>query len=373
MRILIVSHSCITPVNQEVYIHLQNLPDTEVAVLTPENWVSDINGEHVHTKLHPDLNFPLWQAPVFRPGQVWQHGYTKLPIAKIKQFKPDVMLLSQEPWSVVGWQMRRLANQLKIPFAFQTNQNLIKNYPPPFGWWEKAMYKEAAMALGYSEEARQVLLTKGRTGPTAVVPYPINTTRFTHGKADDLLIQHGLQGKTVIGYMGRLVPEKGLNDMVDAAISLQDPNVALLFVGAGTEEHPLKERVKNLLGPVVFTGKVSHNDAGHYMQAMDIFVLPSHTMPNWKEQFGRVIIEAMACDIPVVGSNSGEIPNLIKATGGGLIFPEKDVTALAAHLKTLVANPNERERLGKQGAHVVQERYTNEAVARQLRALLTTF
>ena len=82
MRIFIVSHSCVTPVNQEVYIHLQNLPDTEVALLTPQNWISDISGEAQHTRLHPELNYPVWQSPVFRPGQVWQHFYTQLPVAK---------------------------------------------------------------------------------------------------------------------------------------------------------------------------------------------------------------------------------------------------------------------------------------------------
>ena len=149
------------------------------------------------------------------------------------------------------------------------------------------MYKEAAIAMAYSEEARQILLTKGRTGPTTVVPYPTNTARFTPGKSPLLREQLGLTGKIVVGFMGRLVPEKGLSDLITSLISLNNPHIALLFVGAGTEENNLKAQSQNLSGPVVFAGKVSHEDAGKYLQAMDIFALPSHTMPNWKEQFGK--------------------------------------------------------------------------------------
>ena len=65
--------------------------------------------------------------------------------------------------------------------------------------------------------------------------------------------------------------------------------------------------------------------AAGYAQ-LDVLVLPSHTTPTWKEQFGRVIVEALWCGVPVVGSDSGEIPWLIELTGGGLVFPEGDPT-----------------------------------------------
>jgi glycosyltransferase involved in cell wall biosynthesis len=99
---------------------------------------------------------------------------------------------------------------------------------------------------------------------------------------------------------------------------------------------------------------------------MDVFALPSRTTPTWKEQFGRVIIEAMACAVPVVGSDSGQIPHLIRETGGGVVFHEGDVEDFTAKLLSLVDDPAGRRRMGMTGRAVVQERYTFDAIARQL-------
>jgi glycosyltransferase involved in cell wall biosynthesis len=104
---------------------------------------------------------------------------------------------------------------------------------------------------------------------------------------------------------------------------------------------------------------------------MDVFVLPSRTTPRWKEQFGRVLIEALASGVPVVGSDSGQIPHLIRETGGGLVFPEGDEAALALALDALIGNPAERARLAAAGGRAVRERFTCEAVARRLHALLS--
>jgi glycosyltransferase involved in cell wall biosynthesis len=100
-----------------------------------------------------------------------------------------------------------------------------------------------------------------------------------------------------------------------------------------------------------------------FYQGLDVFVLPSRTLPNWKEQFGRVLIEAMACAVPVVGSDSGEIPHVIG--DGGLIFPEDDVEALHACLQQLAVDPAAREGLGAVGRARVLANFTMRAVAVQ--------
>jgi glycosyltransferase involved in cell wall biosynthesis len=77
--------------------------------------------------------------------------------------------------------------------------------------------------------------------------------------------------------------------------------------------------------------------------------LPSETRPNWKEQFGRVLVEAMASGVPVLGSNSGEIPNLINASAGGRIFPEGDAAALAEALREMMENGHQRAAFARAG------------------------
>ena len=90
-------------------------------------------------------------------------------------------------------------------------------------------------------------------------------------------------------------------------------------------------------------------DADGYAQ-LDVLVLPSRTTPTWKEQFGRVIVEALWCGVPVVGSDSGEIPWLIGLTGGGLMFPEGDHAALAGGSTRLRGRPGAARAAGRGAA-----------------------
>jgi glycosyltransferase involved in cell wall biosynthesis len=92
-----------------------------------------------------------------------------------------------------------------------------------------------------------------------------------------------------------------------------------------------------------------------------VLVLPSRTTSQWKEQFGRVLIEAMACETPVVGSSSAEIPRVIG--GAGLVFPEGDVAALGHQLSVLYENPGTRAELGAKGRDRVLERFTHRQIA----------
>ncbi len=100
-----------------------------------------------------------------------------------------------------------------------------------------------------------------------------------------------------------------------------------------------------------------------FLGGLDALVLPSLTYPNWKEQFGRVLMEAMACEVPVVGSDSGEIAHVIG--DAGLVFPEGDVTALTDCLRRLRAAPELRRELAARGLARVRERYTQDRIAAQ--------
>jgi len=96
---------------------------------------------------------------------------------------------------------------------------------------------------------------------------------------------------------------------------------------------------------------------------LDVLVLPSLTRPNWKEQFGRVLIEAMACGVPVIGSSSGEIPRVVGAAG--MLFRERSSSMLRQQLAELRDDPALRELLGLRGRERVLDYYTQTAIARQ--------
>src|SRR5260370_35099434 len=105
------------------------------------------------------------------------------------------------------------------------------------------------------------------------------------------------------------------------------------------------------------------------MQQMDVFVLASLTRPNWKEQFGRVLVEAMACGTTVIGSRSGEIPHVIG--DAGLLFQEGNVQELASCVRQLLDDPALSAQLAAKGRQRVLEHYTQERIARQMYEVYT--
>ena len=150
-----------------------------------------------------------------------------------------------------------------------------------------------------------------------------------------------------VGYAGRLVESKGVFDLLEAASKLND--VQLVFIGDGEARGELETRAG---GNVHFTGARPLQELPTLFSAFDCLVLPSRTTASWKEQFGRVLIEAAACGVPVVGSDSGAIPEVIGQgdRAMGLIFPEGDSSALAATLARLQNEPQLARALGETGA-----------------------
>jgi glycosyltransferase involved in cell wall biosynthesis len=165
----------------------------------------------------------------------------------------------------------------------------------------------------------------------------------------------------VVGYVGRFVTAKGLDDLVGAAELLQISQPAIRVRMLAVGDGPQKGRLSSLGPQVIVVSPGGGSAALPYYRAMDVLVLPSRTQRDWKEQFGRVLIEAMASTVPVVGSDSGAIPEVV--ANAGLIFAEGDVSALAAHLETLAEQPELRLQLAERGRERVIAHYTAERIA----------
>jgi glycosyltransferase involved in cell wall biosynthesis len=166
----------------------------------------------------------------------------------------------------------------------------------------------------------------------------------------------------VAGYAGRLVPEKGVDLLLQALAQLPAAARAHI-VGAGPEQARLCQLAAELglADRVTWTPLVPSTEMPGVLTSFDCLVLPSRTRPNWKEQFGRVVMEAMACGVPVIGSSSGELPNVIG--DAGLIFPEGDAAALAEQLRQLWQQPPQRAALAARGRAQALARYTQRRVA----------
>jgi glycosyltransferase involved in cell wall biosynthesis len=180
-------------------------------------------------------------------------------------------------------------------------------------------------------------------------------------------VQHELNLKPpVIGFVGRLTKAKGLDVLMQALEQVGGRNPwSLLLLGSGeyedrlrswAERHAWTDRVKILLA--------KHAEVPRYLGSMDLLLAPSQTMKNWREQFGRMIIEAFACGVPVIGSDSGEIPHVIG--DAGCVVPESDVNLWAQTINRVLYNSEEREELRRRGLARVSQ-YSVTTVARKYR------
>jgi glycosyltransferase involved in cell wall biosynthesis len=167
----------------------------------------------------------------------------------------------------------------------------------------------------------------------------------------------------VIGYVGRLVEEKGVEVLLQAVAKLKGP-WTLQILGDGPDRPRLEKASQwlGIRGRVTFDQKMPSTHLPNYLSGLDVLVLPSRTRVNWKEQFGRVLVEAMACDVIPLGAQTGAIPEVIGEAG--LTFAEGNPDELQAHLQALLDDVSLRDQLRQKGRRRVIEHYTQAAVAK---------
>ncbi|HEX6939828.1 MAG TPA: glycosyltransferase family 4 protein [Longimicrobiales bacterium] len=283
----------------------------------------------------------------------------------LEAMRPDLLHVDEEPYSAVTFQLVRLARRLGVPALFFAWQNLDKRLPPPFGAMRARVFRGVAGAIAGTEAAAAVLRRAGYAGPLAVVPqFGVDAARFAPDARARAAARRRLgigDAAFVVGYGGRLVPEKGVDVLLAAAAQLPGAHVAIL--GDGRERRRLEELARRggIAERVHFVGHVPSLEMPGWLPALDALALPSRRSPGWVEQFGRILVEAMACGVPVVGAATGEIPNVIGDAGA--VVPEGDANALAAALRALGDDPGRRTELGRRARRRVLERYTNERVA----------
>lgn len=362
-----LSKAVIVGAYQRKLEELARLPGVELTAIAPPLW-RDSRGE---TRLERvfTTGYALKTTPIAFNGHFHAHYYPQLSQV-LADVQPDVVHIDEEPYNLATWQALRWAVHHGRPALFFTWQNLERTYPPPFRWFERYSYRHSVHAIAGNQEASQVLRSKGYRGPVSVIPqFGIDPQLFDRDAQPPLAA--GAAGQElVIGYAGGLVPEKGVDTLLHAlALGRRQAGQAdgqdwrLLVAGVGAHQATLEALVAQLdLGQsVTFLGRVASTDMPAFYASIDVLVVPSRTQPNWKEQFGRVLVEAMACQTPVLGSDSGEIPHVIGEAG--LIFPEGDAQALAGQLLRLAGDPTLRAELAARGRARVLAHFTQERIA----------
>ena len=368
MKLLVISHSCVTPINQQFYAQLEQETNWQITIVTPSNWKTEY-GKTLSPEPWTDYHGQLLGIPVSLSGNIPLHVYHATFFRLLSELEPDFIYVHQEPYAIQTAQVY-LANSLTIkkPIAFFTWQNIYKRYPLIFHQIERSILNNSSIAFTGSRSAEEVLRKKGFQQDCIMLPSGIDTDLYASSDQGQTLKKtlQKAENEVIIGYLGRIVAEKGLKTLLKALHKIKELPWQLVMVGTGEYETEFKQTAKELQidCKIEYLGYIPHTKAPLYLSAFDLLVLPSETQPNWKEQFGRVIIESMACNTPVIGSNSGEIPYLLKSTCGGLTFPEAQPEALAKQLSKLIIDRDMRQSLGKQGRQSIVQNYTNHSLAR---------
>ena len=357
MRVVIVSKTFVAETAQRQLEWIARQPDIELTLVTPPFWRSD-DGRRLPFIPRFVEGYQVRKAPVVFNGQYHFYFYPELG-AIVRQQRPEVLHIDEEPYNPAGAQAQRLADAVGARTVFVSWQNLYRTYPAPYAWIERYNYRHAAAIIAGNADAANVLRRKGYSRPIAIFS--------VHGVDPEIyrpLPRTSSTDRFVIGYLGRLVLRKGVGLLIEALHGMPD-HCRLRLVGSGPDEHVLRRIVseQGVAERVDFVPAISTAEVPQALADMDVLAAPSLTQPNWKEQFGRVFIEAMACGIPVIGSDSGEIPHVIGAAG--MIVPEGDVEALRAGLLRLANDAAMRERFSRAGRARALERFTQEQVARK--------
>jgi len=377
-KILVLSHAGVLEVNRAVFQELAQLGD-DIAMVVPREWKGDLIRGLTFRAGERDLSLRVIPLPVAFSGKGSLFFYRASLRRALAGWEPELVFLDEEPWSLAALQTFLEFPKAKI--VFFTKENLPKSIPWPFSSLEQWVYGRAAGAFVVSQEVERVLRGKGFRGGIRQLHHSYDPALFnaqSDGEKQRIREEFGIPRSAVVfGYFGRLTVEKGLLDLALALRKLaREPDLPPWFfccVGNGQAELDTKQALSSLPADRYrMLGALSHDRVGSLLGAIDVLVLPSRTTPRWKEQFGRILVEAMACGAAVVGSDSGEIPHLIERSGGGLVFREGSTDELAACLIRLLTDPALLAQHRARGRSYVEQTLTHATVARDLAGKLRT-
>lgn len=310
----------------------------------------------------------------------YNFGSWNLRVFDLKKLTADLdIIYSADMWYPYTYQ----AVKTGIPTIVMEWENIPKNVEAlPYSKIKKYNREHATHFVAITEKAKEALVIEGvRPNRISVVPAGLDCERFKPAERNEQVAKKlGISKDSIrILFVGRLVPEKGIFDLLNAfSILLRNvQNVELLIVGSGSSSMQIQisRHVANLKigGKVKFLGSIEYSNMPQIHNLADVFCLPSIPTKTWAEQFGYSMVEAMACGKPVVSTSSGSIPEVVKDRATGILVKPNDPRGLESALEELILNKQERDAFGRNAREWVLQKFEANKIAMQLANIYCKF
>jgi glycosyltransferase involved in cell wall biosynthesis len=327
-----------------------------VAAAVPDRWTPVGLGAEQQTSYGDDAGVRTVPIPV--RGSTAPGGdltWSRSPLRRLlTDFRPELMQIEEEPWTPAASTAAALARRLHIPYFVLTRESLPGSPGAMGRLRRRSVLRHAKGLIAVNELAAKLVARQQpslaiRVIPQVGVSVPLQTSRTA---------RPGL----TIGFLGRLLPEKGLDLVFRACVKLIG-RWSIVVVGTGPAQEELEGLAERLgiAGRVTWLGALPRKRVDEAWSLLDCVVLPSRTAPHWVESVPRAAVEAMANGVPVIASSAGALPETVGPAG--LIVAEENVDAIADALQRLHDDPAERDRLATEGRRRVLSEYTDAAIA----------
>jgi glycosyltransferase involved in cell wall biosynthesis len=365
VKVLSIGHSYVVAMNRSILREIAEDPDFDVTVAAPKLFKGSLRT--IAAEPEPEgSKLKLETIDAYFTNKMHIFTYDHFQLKKLFLQKFDLVHAWEEPYIFSGFQVARMAYKTKTPYAFRTAQSLVKSYIYPFNHFEKKSFSWAKRWIAGGNLVYQAMVDKGLNPEEGrVLTLAVDTTQF---KAFDDLekkkIADSLELKSpIVGYLGRLSEEKGCDLFMNVLGRLKNQSWSLLVMGSG----PYKEKIETWAKKEGLQDRVKvclfkHDEVPHVLPVCDLLICPSQTRKFWKEQFGRMVVEAFASGVPVMASDSGEIPRVVG--DAGVILPESDEEEWGKALREFFSNPAGFKKYSDRGLERVHQ-FSAKAIAEE--------
>jgi len=348
-RVLVLSHTYLQPAHRGKLRALA-ARGLEVTVAIPQRWREPWFGRPIDVAWERQGGLEVFPLPA---RDLTKYSGRALK-ALLRDRRPDLLQIEEEPTIPAARQAFKAAKSLGIPVVLFTHQNV----PLDQGWWagwkQRRMLRRLTGLVAGSDLAGTLVRQAAPNLPIAVIPQL--------GALAPHEPQHIPHEGLAIGFVGRLVPQKGLDNLLQALALQRGLKWRLTIVGDGPEREPLEALATELrlAARVRWTGGLPTDQVANLWPDLDVLVMPSRSSEEWREANGQVLMEAMANEVAVLGTDSGVIPELIGDSG--VVVPAGDTPMLSMALAKLSEQPT-RKALAQAARARALRLYSDDAIA----------